>query len=136
METLTIPELSGYWLHRVEESAGFEGVPVPGLSARFYRRDDGGRLASVGQYFYRGRELLRAWGYVDEYHCRFSAARGVDGGWGPAVACCPTVNLVRDGERGGCGRPCGPAGSRRRSLSMRSGIGQVQPWVEESGRSR
>lgn len=82
--------------------ATLEGVAVPGLRARFYRRKlSGGRLASVGHYTYAGRELLMAWGFVDEEHCRFHAVRddAADGQWGPTVGGCPTVDVVRDGDR-------------------------------------
>jgi hypothetical protein len=97
-----LPELDHYWLHRTVEGAALEGVAVPGLRARFYRRElSGGQLASVGYYTYAGRELLMAWGFVDEEHCRFHAVRddSADGQWGPTVGGCPTVDVVRDGDR-------------------------------------
>jgi hypothetical protein len=54
---------------------------------RFDRHDDGGRLASVEWHYYpRGRELLRACGYVAEHHCRFSAMCVIDGVWDPLLA--------------------------------------------------
>ncbi|GGJ90699.1 hypothetical protein GCM10010123_20720 [Pilimelia anulata] len=93
---MKIPDLAGYDLHRTAEDAEFEGVAVPGLTARFYRRPAGRRIASVGHYTYAGRELLLAWGYVDEEHCRASAVRGADG-WEPATRGCPTVRVRRAG---------------------------------------
>jgi hypothetical protein len=93
------PDLGRFRLHRVADPADFEGVPVPGLSAQYFRRVDGGRLASVGRYRFAGRPVLLAWGYVDEEHCRFSAVRRGDGSWGPATAGCPVVRVLRDGDR-------------------------------------
>ncbi|NUT36660.1 MAG: hypothetical protein HOV79_26700 [Hamadaea sp.] len=95
-----VPDLAEYALHRTADPATFEGVPVPGLAARFYRRDEPGtgRLHSVGRYWLRGRELLMAWGYVDEEHCRFSSVRDERTGWGAVTSGCPIVELVRDGD--------------------------------------
>lgn len=77
--------------------ASFEGVPVPGLRADFFRRVENGRTASVGRYSMCGRDLLLAWGYVDEEHCRHNAVRDPAGGWHPATDGCPEVELIRDG---------------------------------------
>ncbi|GIF97091.1 hypothetical protein [Catellatospora citrea] len=94
-----LPDLAEYQLHRTADEAALEGVAVPGLAACFYRRElPGGRLASVGHYTLDGRDLLMAWGYVDEEHCRFHTVSG-DGGWGPVDDGCPRVDVVRDGER-------------------------------------
>ncbi|WP_326557859.1 hypothetical protein [Micromonospora sp. NBC_01796] len=98
METdrVTLPDLTLYRLQRSERDAEFEGVAVPGLVARFYHRDEDGRTATVGRYWYAGRELLMAWGYADEEHCRASAVRGADGRWHPPTEGCPTVRVVRE----------------------------------------
>lgn len=94
---MRLPDLSAYRLHRTVAEAAFEGVPVPGLSAEFFRRDEAGRLASAGRYRLRGRELLLAWGYVDEQHCRFSAVRAADGRWSAPMPGCPQVRVIRSG---------------------------------------
>ena len=96
MSLETVPDLSGYRLHRRVDDTRFEGVAVPGLHAEYFRRPEGARLASVGRYRYGGRELLLAWGYVDEPHCRYSCVRGPDGRWGTPTAGCPQVRVVRD----------------------------------------
>lgn len=96
---MQLPDLSGYRLHRTVDDAEFEGVAVPGLRAEFFRRGEQGRLASAGRYAYGGRELLLAWGYVDEAHCRFSAVR-VDGDrWSHPMPGCPQVRVIRRGGR-------------------------------------
>jgi hypothetical protein len=91
-----VPDLSGYRLHRRVQDAEFEGVAVPGLRAEFFRRPEGARTATVGRYHYGGRELLLAWGFVDEPHCRYSCVRRPDGRWGTPTAGCPEVRVVRD----------------------------------------
>ncbi|WP_033341476.1 hypothetical protein [Catenuloplanes japonicus] len=95
---MNLPDLRTYRLHRTLPEADFEGVPVPGLHAEFYRRPVGDRIASVGRYSYNGRRLLLAWGYVGEEHCRYSAVRDPRRGWQPATQGCPDVRVVRDGE--------------------------------------
>lgn len=95
---MDLPDLSRYRLHRTVRDAEFEGVAVPGLSAQFFRRTAGDRLHSVGRYRFAGRELLMAWGYVDEQHCRYSAVRGTDGAWGRPIRGCPQVRVLRDGD--------------------------------------
>ena len=95
---MSLPDLSSYAPHRSLPDADFEGTAVPGLRADFYRRAEGDRVASVGRYSYRGREVLLAWGYVDEEHCRRHAVRDHRGGWQPVVEGCPDVRFVRDGD--------------------------------------
>lgn len=90
MIAVRTPDLSCFTPHRVAE-AEFEGETVPGLRAEFYRRPEGERIATVGRYLVGGRELFRAWGYVDEEHCRHSAVTGH-----PSVDGCPVVELERD----------------------------------------
>jgi hypothetical protein len=93
-----IPDISDFFLHRAVDDAALEGVAVPGLRAEYFRRDEGDRIATVGRYSYGGRELLLAWGFVDEEHCRHNAVRDPGGGWHPAVDGCPQVELIRDGQ--------------------------------------
>ncbi|MFD0524204.1 hypothetical protein [Paractinoplanes durhamensis] len=51
----------------------------------------------MGCYYLGGEEILRAWGYADEEHCRHNAVR--DGsGWHPPQHGCPDVELIRDGQ--------------------------------------
>ncbi|NMO54729.1 hypothetical protein HH310_26520 [Actinoplanes sp. TBRC 11911] len=72
---------------------------MPGLRADYFRRAAGYRIATVGRYSIGGRDLLMAWGYVDEEHCRHNAVRNDDGtGWHPAADGCPEVELIRDGQ--------------------------------------
>jgi hypothetical protein len=92
-----LPDLSQYRPHRTVRAAEFEGVPVPGLHAEFFHRDLRDRVASVGCYSYAGRELLMAWGFVGEEHCRYSAVRGEDG-WDPPTPGCPQVRVLRDND--------------------------------------
>jgi hypothetical protein len=93
-----LPDLSQYAAHRTVHDASLEGTPVPGLRAEFFRRADGDRIATVGRYSIGGRDLLMAWGFADEEHCRHNAVRDRDGGWHPAADGCPEVKLVRDGQ--------------------------------------
>jgi hypothetical protein len=95
---VSLPDLSSYAPHRSTGDADFEGTAVPGLRADFYRRVDGDRIASVGCYSYGGREVLMAWGYVDEEHCRRHAVHDPARGWQRVVEGCPNIRFVRDGE--------------------------------------
>ncbi|GLY04425.1 hypothetical protein [Actinoplanes sp. NBRC 101535] len=95
---MSLPDLAEYVPHRSTPDADFEGTPVPGLRADFYRRPDGDRIASVGCYSYGGREVLRAWGFVDEEHCRRHAVLDPERGWGPVVEGCPDVRFRRHGD--------------------------------------
>lgn len=90
--------MSEFEPHRTESDAAFEGTTVPGLRAEFFRRPEGDRIASVGRYSLGGEELLLAWGYVDEEHCRHNAVRNRSGGWFPAQAGCPEVQVIKDGQ--------------------------------------
>jgi len=95
---VSLPDLTAYVAHRSTPDAAFEGTSVPGLRADFYRRVDGDRIASVGRYSYRGRDVLMAWGYVDERHCRRHAVHDPARGWQPVVDGCPDVRFVRAGD--------------------------------------
>ncbi|WP_430789432.1 hypothetical protein [Actinoplanes sp. G11-F43] len=66
---------------------------MPGLRADFFRRPDGDRIASVGRYSYQGRDVLMAWGFVDEKHCRQHAVHDPVDGWQPVVDGCPDVRF-------------------------------------------
>ncbi len=93
-----LPDLSGFTPHRTVLDAPFEGTPVPGLRADYFRRPEGDRIRTVGCYSIGGHELLRAWGYVDEEHCKHHAVRDPAGGWHAPAGGCPDVELVRDGQ--------------------------------------
>jgi hypothetical protein len=93
-----MPEMSEFEPHRVEFDASLDGTKVPGLLAEFFRRPEGDRIASVGRYSLGGAELLLAWGYVDEPHCRHNAVRKKGGGWYPAEAGCPRIEFIRNGQ--------------------------------------
>ncbi|MEV6305598.1 hypothetical protein AB0M02_39710 [Actinoplanes sp. NPDC051861] len=95
---MSLPDLTTYAPHRSATDCGFEGVAVPGLRADFYRRTDGDRIASVGRYSYDGREVLMAWGFTDEEHCRRHSVHDPAAGWQPVVEGCPDVRFVRDGD--------------------------------------
>jgi hypothetical protein len=71
---------------------------VPGLRADFYRRPEGDRIASVGCYSYGGREVLMAWGWVDERHCSRHSVHDPVQGWQTVVEGCPDVRFVRSGD--------------------------------------
>ncbi|MEV4274463.1 hypothetical protein [Actinoplanes xinjiangensis] len=90
---MSLPDLTTYAPHRSVPDAEFEGTIVPGLRADFYRRPDGDRIASVGRYSYRGRDVLMAWGYVDEKHCRRHAVHSACRGWSAVVDGCPDVRF-------------------------------------------
>jgi hypothetical protein len=98
LDRRVLPDLTSFDPHRTVEDAPFEGVPVPGLRADFFRRREGGRIATVGRYSVGGRDILMAWGYVDEEHCRHNAVRDAGGGWHRAADGCPEVELIRDGR--------------------------------------
>ncbi|WP_433824471.1 hypothetical protein ACQP2E_20205 [Actinoplanes sp. CA-015351] len=93
---MSLPDLAAYAPHRTLPDADFEGTAVPGLRADFYRRADGDRIASVGRYTYQGRDVLMAWGFVDEKHCRRHAVHHPDHGWQSVVDGCPDVRFVHD----------------------------------------
>jgi hypothetical protein len=93
-----LPDLDTYAPHRTITNATFEGVAVPGLRAEFFHRAEGDRVASAGRYSMGGRELLLAWGWTDEPHCRFSSVRDPEGFWHPESDGCPVVEILRDGE--------------------------------------
>ena len=95
---MSLPDLTTFASHRAVTDAAFEGVEVPGLTAEFFRRPAGDRIATVGRYSRDGRELLMAWGFVDEAHCRHWAARDPDGNWHPAADGCPVVQVLRDAD--------------------------------------
>lgn len=94
-----LPDLSAFSPHRVVVDADLDGVIVPGLRADFHRRPGAAGIESVGVYRYAGREIFMAWGYVGEEHCRWTALRGADGGWGEPAPGCPPVRACWDGGR-------------------------------------
>ncbi|MFI5493913.1 hypothetical protein [Actinoplanes sp. NPDC051859] len=94
---MPMPELDFYTPHRTVTDAAFEGVTVPGLRADYFHRADGDRVASAGRYSMGGRDLLLAWGFTDEEHCRWSAVRDPAGFWHPETAGCPVVRVLRAG---------------------------------------
>ena len=93
-----MPDLTEFVPYRVVTDAPFEGMPVPGLRAEFFRRAEGDRIASVGRYSMASREILLAWGYVDEEHCRRHGVRDPAGGWHAVTDGCPQVELITDGQ--------------------------------------
>ncbi|SDS78449.1 hypothetical protein [Actinoplanes derwentensis] len=93
---MTLPDLTAYVPHRITADADFEGTVVPGLRAEFFRRPDGDRIASVGRYSYLGREVLMAWGFVDEQHCRWHAVHDPVDGWQATVDGCPDIRKNPD----------------------------------------
>ncbi|MEU8001461.1 hypothetical protein AB0B66_09910 [Catellatospora sp. NPDC049111] len=97
---MSVPDLRQYRPHRVEDPALFEGERVMGLRAKFFHREEPGRTASAGTYWLAGRQLLMAWGFADEEHCRFHAVCDEQGRWGTPVAGCPQVQLLREGAAG------------------------------------
>jgi hypothetical protein len=92
-----LPDLATYTPHRTITDAAFEGVAVPGLRAQFFRRTEGGRVASAGRYSMGDRDLLLAWGWADEPDCQFSAVRDPEGFWHAETRGCPVVEILRDG---------------------------------------
>jgi hypothetical protein len=102
---IPIPDISLYKAHRVVEDVDLEGFIVPGLTGHFYEREEGERIATAGQYRYRGEELFMAWGYRDEPHCAWTAYRKVRGDWTvphqgcPRVRSMPAAIVVETGER-------------------------------------
>ncbi|GAA1744261.1 hypothetical protein [Luedemannella helvata] len=91
---MDVPDLTEYRLHRVAEQACVDGVPMAGLSAAFYRRTAPEGERSVGVYRFAGAEVLQAWGYVNEPHCRAHRVRQPDGKWGEALPGCPRVRAA------------------------------------------
>ncbi|GGN93046.1 hypothetical protein GCM10010112_80830 [Actinoplanes lobatus] len=95
---MSLPDLSTYTPQRSMPDAEFEGTAVPGLRADYFRKVDGDRVASVGRYRYGGRDVLMAWGYADEKHCRRHAVHDPEHGWQDVVEGCPDVRFLRDGD--------------------------------------
>ncbi|MEV6597717.1 hypothetical protein AB0M36_12710 [Actinoplanes sp. NPDC051346] len=94
---MPMPDLDSYTPHRTVTDAAFEGVTVPGLLAEYFHRTDDHRVSSAGRYSMDGRDLLMAWGFTDEEHCRWSAVRDPAGFWHPETAGCPVVRVLRTG---------------------------------------
>ncbi|SHM89492.1 hypothetical protein [Cryptosporangium aurantiacum] len=95
-----VPDLAEFVPHRMIEDIDLcgDGRPVPGLVARFYRRAEGARVASLGHYTYEGRDTLLAWGYVGEPDCAYHAV-GIPGrGWDTPRPGCPRTELVLGGD--------------------------------------
>ena len=88
---MDVPDLAEYRPHRVDDTVVLDGVPVPGLTAQFHRRPAPEGERSVGIYHHAGIEVLMAWGYVTEPHCRAHRVREPDGPWGPPRPGCPDV---------------------------------------------
>lgn len=97
-----LPDIERFERHKVVDDIDIDGTVVPGLRGTFYRRPVNGRVESVGVYHYGEREVFRAWGYVGEPHCRFTAIRGPDGRGDPlspaalGSGCCVPAMLSRD----------------------------------------
>jgi hypothetical protein len=111
-----LPLLTEFTFHKTLRDVDFEGVPIRGLDADFYRRPVDGRLLSVGVYRFEGAETHRAWGWVGEEHCAWHAYRDVDSGRfeGPFQGC-PGLRVLRS-SAGPCGFELGSGGGRRRFL--------------------
>jgi len=95
-----IPDISGYSLHRTVHNIDLEGVVVPGLTGRFYEREEEGRIATAGCYSLAGDEIFIAWGFRDEAHCAWTAYR-LKEGWSKPHRGCPRVRV----ENGTIARP-------------------------------
>lgn len=93
---MDVPDLDEYELHREAEQACLDGVPMPGLSAAFYRRAASDGERTVGVYRFAGVEVLMAWGYANEPHCRAHRVRQPDGTWGDPLPGCPRVRPAAD----------------------------------------
>ncbi|GAB3223285.1 hypothetical protein GCM10027447_10860 [Glycomyces halotolerans] len=119
-----LPQLADFTFRKTLRDVDFDGHPVPGLVADFYRRPVAGRLLSVGVYRFGGAETHRAWGWVGEAHCSWHAYRDPAGAFiGPFPGCPAFRVLVADGRAfgfdlgGGCLRrrfllgAGGPAGA-------------------------
>ncbi|GAA0257122.1 hypothetical protein [Cryptosporangium japonicum] len=92
-------DLAGFTPHRTIEDIDVrgDGRAVPGMVARFYRRPEGDRIASLGHYTYEGRDTLLAWGWVGDPHCAFHAVGRPGHGWDEPRPGCPRAELVLDG---------------------------------------
>lgn len=129
-----MPDLTCFVLRKVIEDIDFEGVAVPGLDGWFYRRDEGGRAASMGVYRFGGRELFRAWGYVGESHCRASALLGEDGSWIGPYGDCPEVRVHRRGQEViGFSVRVGEAEPRYVLIASGAGDRTVQAYAHAAG---
>ncbi|HIW61418.1 MAG TPA: hypothetical protein H9881_03090 [Candidatus Stackebrandtia excrementipullorum] len=97
--SVAVPDLASFSLHKIVYDVDFDGVPVPGLVAAFYRRPDGDRVLSVGVYMADGVELFRAWGHTDEAHCAHHAITCPDGTLdGPHIGCPEVTASMEDGR--------------------------------------
>ncbi|MFC7479635.1 hypothetical protein ACFQX7_05790 [Luedemannella flava] len=97
---MDVPDLDEYQLHREADRACVDGVPMPGLSAAFYRRTTPDGEHSVGIYRFAGVEILQAWGYADEPHCRAHRVREPNGDWGAPPGLPPGPPRRRPGPPG------------------------------------
>lgn len=111
-----LPLLTEFTFHKTLHDVDFEGVPIRGLDADFYRRPVGDRLLSVGVYRFGGVETHRAWGWVGEEHCAWHAYRDADSGRfdGPFRGC-PDLRVLA-ASAGPYGFELGSGGGRRRFL--------------------
>lgn len=113
-DTGELPQLTDFTFHKTLLDVDFEGVPIRGLDADFYRRPVAGRLLSVGVYRFAGAETHRAWGWVGEEHCSWHAYRSADGFDGPFRGCPDLRVLSARGQA--FGFELGSGGLRRRFL--------------------
>lgn len=99
MEIGEIPHLADFTFHKTLPDIDFDGVPLVGLDADFYRRPVGNRLLSVGVYRFGGSETHRAWGWVGEEHCAWHAYRDPEAGFDGPHEGCPLLRVLREGDR-------------------------------------
>lgn len=113
-----LPLLTEFTFHKTLLDVDFEGVPMTGLDADFYRRPVGDRLLSVGVYRFAGAETHRAWGWVGEEHCSWHAYRDpVSGGFDGPYRGCPDLRVLSAPE-GPYGFELGSAGRGRRRFLL------------------
>ncbi|WP_232805701.1 hypothetical protein [Glycomyces xiaoerkulensis] len=114
-----LPQLADFKHHRTIRSVDFDGFPLPGLDADFYRRPVADRLLSVGVYRLDGTETHRAWGWVGEAHCSRHAYRDRSGGFAGPFPGCPELRVLVENGRA-VAFDLGP-GRRRRRFALSPG---------------
>ncbi len=98
-DTGELPQLTDFTFHKTLRDVDFDGVPIAGLDADFYRRPVAGRLLSVGVYRFAGAETHRAWGWVGEEHCSWHAYRDpASGGFDGPFRGCPELRVLTADE--------------------------------------
>lgn len=62
-------ELDNWQYSHTRDPRPIDDVVVPNFSAEFFIREVDGEIWSLGRFYFRKTELLRAWGRKSDLHC-------------------------------------------------------------------